>query len=333
MEYDNDTLSRYPFLPDAVSTLRKLPVSALVGDDEYSRIMEYAVGRIRSAGIGRMPTTGIAEMCSIGEKTFLTEVVAFAACLFILATPKLRKLSRRWALAEAELARSRISQDIMKGKTDTMAAIASDILGITVRISDRHVYEIDIMDYIRMSVGISGVTWKLVNQRVDGGAVFLTQHSLVRLIQEGVRLYIIGLFKTVTAVPQSRFIEDTVERLSREYPPDPTPERPTANPPCVTHAIEALEKNENLSHMGRFLLGTFLIKAGRTVDEIVPYFVGAPDYSEKITRYQLNQIANGGDGMSGYACPSCSKIKSNNLCFETEECAGIINPAQFRRRG
>jgi DNA primase large subunit len=102
-------------------------------------------------------------------------------------------------------------------------------------------------------------------------------------------------------------------------------------PPCIKHAIEVLEKGENLPHSGRFMLATFLLNKGQTVEQIAPLFKNAPDYNPKVTIYQLNQLS-GVSGTTEYKCPSCEKVKSQNLCFPVPACDTIINPLQFGRK-
>ena len=81
------------------------------------------------------------------------------------------------------------------------------------------------------------------------------------------------------------------------------------------------------------MLATFLLGRGQTIDEIAPLFKNAPDYNEKITRYQIKQVAGEtGGNKTKYACPSCEKIKSNDLCYATPDCDNIINPMQFGKK-
>jgi len=101
---------------------------------------------------------------------------------------------------------------------------------------------------------------------------------------------------------------------------------------CVCEAIEVLEKGENLSHSGRFMLGTYLLGKGQSVEQIAPLFKNAPDYNEKVTTYQLNHLAGGSGSGTKYICPSCEKLKSQDLCFAIPECDGIINPLQFGKK-
>ena len=106
----------------------------------------------------------------------------------------------------------------------------------------------------------------------------------------------------------------------------------TEYPPCIKHAIEVLEKGENLSHSGRFMLGTYLLGVEQTIAQIAPLFKNAPDYNEKITMYQLNHLKGRSGSGTEYKCPSCEKIKSKDLCFATSDCDGIINPLQFKKK-
>ncbi|NDB52182.1 MAG: DNA primase, partial [Nitrosopumilaceae archaeon] len=106
----------------------------------------------------------------------------------------------------------------------------------------------------------------------------------------------------------------------------------TEQPPCIKHALEILSKGENLPHSGRFMLATYLLNKGQAIEEIAPLFKNAPDYNEKITLYQLKHLAGNFGSGTKYACPSCEKLKSENLCFAIPECANIINPLQFGRK-
>ncbi len=86
-----------------------------------------------------------------------------------------------------------------------------------------------------------------------------------------------------------------------------------------------------MPHSGRFLLATFLLNKGQTVEQIAPLFKNAPDYNPKVTIYQLNQLS-GTSGTTEYKCPSCEKVKSKDLCFPVPEFDTIINTLQFGRK-
>jgi DNA primase large subunit len=103
-------------------------------------------------------------------------------------------------------------------------------------------------------------------------------------------------------------------------------------PPCVKHALDVMDKGENLPHSARLMLATYMLAVGKPVDEIVAMFQNAPDFNEKITRYQVEHLAGTKGSRTKYSVPSCEKLRNENLCFATQDCAGIINPIQFGRK-
>ena len=99
----------------------------------------------------------------------------------------------------------------------------------------------------------------------------------------------------------------------------------------VDFVSEIIEKGENLPHSGRFMLATFLLNRGQNVEQIAPLFKNAPDYNERTTMYQLRNLS-GVSGGTKYKCPSCEKIKSQDMCFANEKCDGIFTPLHFGRK-
>ena len=79
------------------------------------------------------------------------------------------------------------------------------------------------------------------------------------------------------------------------------------------------------------MLATFLLNRGQNVEQIAPLFKNAPDYNERTTMYQLRNLS-GVSGGTKYKCPSCEKIKSQDMCFANEKCDGIFTPLHFGRK-
>ena len=61
-------------------------------------------------------------------------------------------------------------------------------------------------------------------------------------------------------------------------------------------------------------------------------FQNAPDYNEKITKYQVEHLAGKKGSQTKYSVPACSKLVNENLCYATLDCRGITNPIQFGRK-
>ena len=105
-------------------------------------------------------------------------------------------------------------------------------------------------------------------------------------------------------------------------------------PPCVASLLEALRRGENLPHSARFALAAFmcsyLLAMGKPVEEavaeIAEMFKTAPDYDEKITRYQVEHICGLRGGMKRYTPPSCEWMRTNDLCVAN---CGVTHPMQY----
>jgi DNA primase large subunit len=245
-------------------------------------------------------------------------------------------LINRFSLAESRRAEKFLEKDLVDNSNKTSEELAikiiRDIFSVSVK-KDKNHFVIPISDYLRHAVNFHELEWKLVNRHVESGMVFLSPHETVRLIRRELGGYIRSRIRAANTPSLYKGFEDKVNRLvdlAKKFTVSVTVS--TEYPPCIKHAIDALESGENLSHSGRFMLATFLLGRGQSIDEIAPLFKNAPDYNEKVTRYQINQIAGETGSNTKYSCPSCEKLKSNDLCFAIPECDNIINPIQFGKK-
>jgi len=245
-------------------------------------------------------------------------------------------LIKRFALAEARRAEKHLEKDLAnisdESKKELAIKIIDDLFSVQVeKLNDYFV--ISISDYLKHSINFHEREWKLINRHVENGQVFLTPHETVRLIRKELGTYInskIVNAKTPAMIPG---FEDSVNKLALLSKKFITFTVTTGEyPPCIKHAIEELEKGENLPHSGRFMLGTFLLSKGQSVEQIAPLFKNAPDYNERVTLYQLNHLAGTSGSATKYICPSCEKLKTQDLCFAIPECDNIINPLQFGKK-
>ena len=245
-------------------------------------------------------------------------------------------LINRFSLAESRRAEKFLEKDLVDNSNKTSEEleikIIRDIFSVSVKKSKNH-FVIPIPDYLRHAVNFHELEWKLVNRHVENGMVFLSPHETVRLIRRELGGYIRSRIKAANTPSLYKGFEDKVNRLvdlAKKFTVSTTVS--TEYPPCIKHAIDELESGENLSHSGRFMLATFLLGRGQSIDEIAPLFKNAPDYNEKVTRYQINQIAGETGSNTKYSCPSCEKLKIKDLCFAIPECDNIINPIQFGKK-
>lgn len=324
-------LAKYPFLAETGEYLRDKGFNLeQLSHPDWHPIVEKAYGRIVVATTGQIYGSAIEDFENIDS-----EILSFVIAIVLLKSAGIPTLIKRFSLAEARRAERYLQQDLQKKnetKLELPLKIMQDLFSVKVMTKDEE-FVISASDYLKRAVQFHEKEWKLINRRVENGFVFLTAHETVRLIRKELDGYINSKIQAVNtpSVPETfrervsdlvllakKFSEYVI--VSSDYPP------------CIKHAIEVLDRGENLPHSGRFMLATYLLSKGQTTDQIAPLFKNAPDYNERVTRYQLDHIAGSSGKGTKYSCPSCDKLKSENLCFEIPECNGIINPIQFGKK-
>jgi len=330
-------LAKYPFFAEAGDYLRDKGFTLeQLGHPDWKPLLEKAYGRIVVASSGQIYDSNRPEKNGYDSNEIDLEIFSFLVAIILLKVAGINTLTRRFSLSEARRAEKYLEHDLKQSKYDKKLdiplKIIQELFSVKV-IVENDEFVLSVPDYLKRSVHFHEKEWKLVNRLVTKGFVHLTAHETVRLIRAELGQYINSKIQSINlpSIPESfnERIQDLVI-LARKFAETTTVS--SDYPPCVKHAIEVLEKGENLPHSGRFLLATYLLARGKTVDQIAPLFKNAPDYNERITRYQLDHISGESGNGTKYQCPSCDKLKSENLCFATTECDGIINPVQFGKR-
>src|SRR5260370_38673957 len=104
-------------------------------------------------------------------------------------------------------------------------------------------------------------------------------------------------------------------------------------PSCGRQIIDNLAEGKNVKHKGRFTLASFLINIGAGEEEIVKTFKPASDFSERMTRYQVEHIAGKRGGRTKNTCPMCTTLKTHGVCYKPDEISGTIrNPLRYYKR-
>ncbi|MDE1842062.1 MAG: DNA primase [Thaumarchaeota archaeon] len=324
-------LAKYPFLTEAGEYLRDTGLSLeQLGHSDWKPIVEKAYGRIVVASSGQIYNSDLDALDNDSE------LLSFIVAIILLKSAGMATLIKRFSLAESRRAERYLQQDLYasreKKNLELPLKIIRDIFSVNVLI-DNDEFVIKIPDYVKRSVHFHEKEWKLVNRRISNGYVYLSAHETVRLIRAELGEYINTRIQSVniSSIPESfrQRVQDLVA-LAKKF--SDTTFVSSEYPPCVKHGIEVLEKGENLPHSGRFLLATYLLSKGQTVDQIAPLFKNAPDYNERTTRYQLEHISGSSGSGTKYQCPSCEKLRSESLCFAIPDCNGIINPVQFGKK-
>ncbi len=333
-----DEIAKYPFLADAGQYLKDkgFTLEQFGTDPDLKQLVIKAYERIQVAADGKIYKSDLIGDQVSKEAALPREVFSFLLAIVLLKLCGMHTLIKRFALAEARRAEKYLEKDLTnisdESKKQLAVKVIDDLFSVKVEKLDDY-YVIPVSDYLKHSINFHEREWKLINRHVENGYVFLSPHETVRLIRKELGTYINSKIinaKTPTMIPG---FEDSVNKLVLLSKKFKTFTVTTGEyPPCIKHAIDILEKGENLPHSGRFMLATFLLSKGQPVQQIAPLFKNAPDYNERVTLYQLNHLAGTSGSGTQYSCPSCEKLKTQSLCFATSECNNIINPLQFGKK-
>ncbi|MGY5149019.1 MAG: DNA primase [Candidatus Nitrosopumilus sp. bin_68KS] len=333
-----DEIAKYPFLADAGQYLKDkgFSLEQFGTDPDLKDLINKAYDRILVAADGKIYKSDLIGDHVSKEAALPREVFSFLLAIVLLKLCGMHTLIKRFSLAEARRAEKYLERDLSnisdESKKELAIKVIDDLFSVQIEKQDDY-FVIPVSDYLKHSVNFHEREWKLINRHVEKGLVFLTPHETVRLIRKELGTYInskIVNAKTPTMIPG---FEDSVNKLALLSKKFTTFTVTTGEyPPCIKHAIDVLEKGENLPHSGRFMLATFLLSKGQSVQQIAPLFKNAPDYNPRVTLYQLNHLAGTSGSGTQYSCPSCEKLKTQSLCFATSECDNIINPLQFGKK-
>ena len=333
-----DEIAKYPFLADAGQYLKDkgFSLEQFGTDPDLKLIVDKAYHRIEVAADGRIYKSDLTDDQVDKDAALPREVFSFLLAVVLLKLSGMNTLIKRFSLAEARRAEKYLERDLSssssKTKEELSIKIIKDLFSVNVKKQDGY-FVISVSDYLSHAINFHEREWKLVNRKVENGLVFLTSHETVRLVRKELGNYINSKIYSATSPSMSDAFQEPVKRLTALAKKFSTPMvLSTEYPPCIKHAIQVLENGENLPHSGRFMLATFLLGRGQTVEQIAPLFKNAPDYNERVTLYQINHLAGKSGSGTKYSCPSCERLKTQDLCFIIPECDGIINPLQFGKK-
>jgi DNA primase large subunit len=325
-------LAKYPFLNEAGEYLRE----SSFGWEELDRpdmkhIIDRAAERIEIEVNGKVYDN---------LERYEIEIFTFLISLVIVKSIGIDQVLRKFALAEARRAEKFLTEDLRKQseikRRSIFTKIFEDLFKLKIVISeDQRLFKVRVVDYLARASHFHEQEWKLINRLVNNGYVYLDADETVRLIRNELAVLIYDKVKSMTlpTLPQSiKSAADPLRvKLVSRY------ERRAAAvvrdyPPCIKHALQVMNRGDNLPHSARVMLATYMLAIGKPVDEIVLMFENAPDFNEKITRYQVEHLAGMKGSHTKYSVPSCQKLRNENLCFAIAECDGLLNPIQFGRK-
>lgn len=326
-EFGVEDLAKYPFLEEAGEYFKERSLGLDdISHPDYNAVLKKAEKRVLQAIRGKEITSNEFEE---------TELKSFPISLILVKATNLEHLISRYSFAEA----LRVEKLLKKEDTPMVIRIFKNTLKIdiiAVKSEDSYPqfnYKIQIIDYLKRSISFHELEWKLVNKVVNQGYVYLKTNELIRLIRQEIQNMIKKRLKGLSVPELPSNFKQIVKNIASLSPPPRIISNiaisPENYPPCVKTALTMLKKGENLPHYGRFLLTTYLVNTGSSVEHILSLYSKSPDFNERISKYQIEHIAGLRGGRVKYSCPSCRTLITHSFCFKIEVCNNIINPLKF----
>ncbi len=323
-----EELALFPFLTETSEYVEELDFSldALMTSIAFESVRRRGFERVMQAFDGEVSKPSFGN-----DKEVLSELLSYPYARILVSCVNEPAFTRRYALAEATAVHSVLKKTVEKDP-EFVLDIGKDF-GVSAAQSDEHI-RIYFSDYIRYSLSMKDLSWKLINRRMEHGYVTIQREEFARLLQEAVRKRIEGSLP-IPEIPEEirEACSTQVAELKTKY------EEQRQNlgdadlgevdfsmfPPCVNKSLSNVREGVNLAHSMRFALVSFLLNVGMQTDDVVNVFNVSPDFSEEKTRYQVEHIAN-----NQYKTPSCATMQTYGNCVGKDNmCAKIRHPLGY----
>jgi len=326
-------LAKYPFLQEASAYIQESKFDFAEFDrPEMIHIINRAVEKLENELKGKIYS-------NLDE--YEIEIMTFLVSLLLIKSIGLEEVSKKCSLFEAMRVERFLSTDLSierssQKKKLLVQKIFQDLFDINIDVdSTSSICKLSVPDYLLRASKMYEQEWKLINRSVKDGYVYLDTDEAVRLIRNELSNLIYTRIKNMKIYEVPIIIKSKADELRKKYSGRYVYRNQfkiLEYPPCIKHAMEIINKGENLPHSARFMLATYMLAIGKTEEEVIEIFKNSPDYNEKITRYQVEHLAGKKGSHIKYSVPSCDRLRSEDLCFAVKECESLINPIQFGRR-
>ncbi|MEM1563220.1 MAG: DNA primase large subunit PriL [Candidatus Bathyarchaeia archaeon] len=327
-------MAKYPFLREAVEYVKTLDLKIEdLAEPEFSGILKRAEERVEEAILYAIVTRK-----ALNEEI---EILSFPTAIMLAAATQNSFIKRRYALAEAKQAYNNMKNE----PPEKILAIANNFqwkITINMEAETPYQFKLHFTDYLRNTTNLREKKWKLVNRILKEGNVYLTLNETARLLSEEIRRHIEKRLeirdlpefpqKVTEAIEKIKSL--TLEKVSMsEIEGVPKNLRKDTFPPCIKALYEAALKGRHISHIGRFTLTSFLVNIGMPTENVIELFKNFSDFSERMTRYQVEHIAGERGSRTRYKPPKCDTLKTHGLCTEPDEiCRRISHPLTYYKR-
>ncbi len=324
-------MAKFPFLHEAAAHIRAegITLEELLSEPAYGRARTLGRNRVVEA-LEKGPPT---ERVAIDAADQLAQLLAYPVARILVSANADNYLIRRFSLREAMAAELRLESE-----TDDLVLHLAAELGLDLRREDGG-FRLHFADFLRFTNTMREPPWKLINQQLDAGYVRLRREKVLRVLRNAIERHIEeGLPIPVNDAIEKAFRAELAEIHARLEVKKATFKADdigkvsiTRFPPCMYNLLAQIQNHENVPHMGRFAIVSFLHHIGLSNEEIFRVFGDVPDFAADVTKYQIDHIT-GTTSATEYTPPECSTMKSYGLCPGPDRlCLRIKHPLSYYR--
>ena len=313
--YELTTLSKYPFLNESKRYVKEnnLSTNELLDDPLYDRARSIGVERLDNAFNNR----DVGNRSLATESDCIMELLSYPIARMIAVCIDDIYFKRRYALGEAIHA----FKNLLNESNSFLINISKEF-NLKIKYSENtNKIRVFFVDYLQ-NAPTRYKEWKMINREMIDGYIKITRRDLARILQEALRNRINNeldskscnkkIYNTFSSDIQR--IQNTVMIHRKKIDAAPVGKLDMKKlPPCMKDIIAAIQSGENVPHMGRFALVSFLNSLKLSVNDILKIFSTAPDYEEEKTRYQIEHIT-GTTSSTSYTPPGCEKMRTYGIC-------------------
>jgi DNA primase large subunit len=313
-----NTLSRFPYLKESTNYIKNqnLSIESILTSLAYRSAWNLGKTRIHEA----IENGEIRDHGASTDPEYINELLSYVIARVIVSTLSDKFLVRRYAMAEAIYAYKGLIN-----KDPKFIAFVADQFNIKPVNIAQDGFDVQFFDYLKYSTLIRAPEYKLVNRDVSNGLIWISPRELSRLIQEALRKKIndelpVELDDSLKKrlLPELKEIKSLIQTRKQQYDvKDLGRVSVLSFPPCMKQLLGMTQAGENVPHVGRFALASFLHHIGLSSDQILKLFSTSPDFDVEKARYQVEHITGKLSGTE-YTPPSCDTMISNGICYNPD---------------
>lgn len=332
-------LATYPFIPEAQDWVKTLGPRL----DELLKDRAYATAR----SMGKRRLLVALEKERVWGSRFdtdpesINELLSYIISRILASVVGDKYLIRRFALAEAERVNHRLQDEDLGFVLRVCDVLNVDAVEAGPTENGGEMARMHFLTFLRNTSQMRAQEWKLVNMNVKDGFVLLEKKKVCRIVQEVIR----RRFEGELPLPINQGIKDAlsaealelievIEEKKKMFEPEGMGEvRAECFPPCIVNLVGMAQRGENIAHMGRFALATFLHTIGMGNEEILKVFAQSPDFREDLALYQIEHVTGVISGTE-YTPPECTTMVSFSLCINKDRLCSqewMTHPLKYYR--